>query len=119
MYTDILQKITIILLVLLVAYSIYTSRNFWGYPTIHLQTPAEHVLYARTPIPVAGYTTDTQKLFINERRVFTDPEGFFQETLAPPEGYNIITITARDSHNNTTEIIRPITILPAQATTKD
>ena len=104
--------ITTLIILILIGYTIYISRTFWSPPQIVLYSPAENVVHIQSPLIVSGMVTDTQTLFLNERRIYTDPTGYFEEVLTPPEGYAVVTITAIDSRENKSEKTRNIIILP-------
>jgi len=52
---------------------------------------------------LVGVTKNTAYLTLNDRKIFIDQAGNFQESLLLNEGYNIITIKAKDKFNKETQ----------------
>jgi hypothetical protein len=88
--------VIILLLVLFGTYLAFQSRTFRSGPTLDISTP----LYTNTTeklFTLSGKAENISRLFLNNRQIFTNHEGFFKEELLLLSGYNIIEIKAQDA----------------------
>jgi hypothetical protein len=79
------------------AYSIFNSRIFIAGPEITISEPQNGSLIEGNPlIQVSGSAKNISKISINDRKIYTDENSYFQESVLLNPGYNIIQIKAED-----------------------
>lgn len=61
-------------------------------------------------IKINGQAKNATLLSINDRPIFIEPNGQYEESLLLLPGYNIITIKAQDKFNNKTEKVYQLTL---------
>ncbi len=100
---------------LLVWYGLFQARFLIAGPTITLD---ESVVASYTE-PVARLTGTAQNvtsLTLNDRPIFVNEEGVFDELLVLEHGYTIMTLKAYDRYGRSVEIVRSLTYTPAYTT---
>ncbi len=90
---------------IIVAYSVYQARNILFAPTITLVSPIDGETYTDPLIHVKGVATHAAYLTLDDRALFADKKGNFDDTLLLGEGYTIIKISAEDKFGKKTEKI--------------
>ena len=82
---------------LVVLYGIFNARNLILGPSIEIFNPplAETEVVENTII-IKGRVENMTFLSLNERPIFADTEGVFEEQLLLSPGFNIITLKAKD-----------------------
>ena len=88
-----------ILFIIVAGYSYYEMRNFLAGPKIEIISPKDGELKNQSLINIKGTAKNISKLFLNDRQIFTDEKGVFNEELLLSLGYNIIEIKAEDKFN--------------------
>ena len=83
-------------LVLLVAYGIFNARNILLGPSIEIFSPIAETETGENIVQVKGRVRNMTFLSLNERSIYTDTEGIFEEVLLLSPGFNTIEIKARD-----------------------
>ncbi len=89
----------LILFIIVAGYSYYEMRNFLAGPKIEIISPKDGELKNQSLINIKGTAKNISKLFLNDRQIFTDEKGVFNEELLLSLGYNIIEIKAEDKFN--------------------
>jgi len=106
---------SIILVCILVAYGIFNARNLIIGPTIEIFRSDQNVETSENLFTVNGRAKNIAYISVNEKPIFVDTEGLFEEKLLLSPGSNIIEIKARDRFKN--EIKKTIMIYYKQSTT--
>ncbi len=92
------RKITLIFAVLLlVLYGLFNARNLILGPSIEIYSP--NITYFETNekiLLVSGKINNSTYTSLNERPIYLNTEGLFQEKLLLSPGFNIIEIKAKD-----------------------
>ena len=83
-------------ILLLVSYGVFNDRNLIIGPTIEIFSPTKDVETRENVLTIKGRVENMAFLSLNERPIFVDMEGIFEETLLLSPGSNIIEIKARD-----------------------
>lgn len=91
------------LAVALLAYLVYQARFLILGPQITLTETGGSPTSAQTVV-LEGKADNITHMTINGRSIFTDQTGAFQETLVLNQGYNLITIVARDRYGRKREV---------------
>lgn len=80
----------------IVGYSYFQSRNLIRGPQIVLTSPATGSTLTDQVVKIKGNASNISFLSLNDRQIFVDKEGNFNEELLLSPGYNIWTIAAKD-----------------------
>lgn len=89
------RAIAIIAIVLVVSYGIWNARNIIFGPSIEIWSP----LVSETTenlLVIKGQAKNIAYLSINERPIYIDTEGRFEDRLLLAPGFNIIRLYGRD-----------------------
>ena len=81
---------------LLISYGIFNARNLIIGPSIEVFSPAKDMETKENILTINGKAKNITFISLNERPIFVDTEGLFQEKLLLSPGSNIIEIKARD-----------------------
>lgn len=88
---------------LIVGYSALQAWKLLTGPVIDIYTPQNGAVYESTLIEIDGRARNVSYLNLNDRKIFTDTNGYFSEKLLLSPGYNIIKLDARDKFGTHTE----------------
>ena len=91
-------KLTVIALVglLILGYGIYRTKDLVAGPKLYVDSPQNGSLLKEVSLTVAGRAERSTRVAINDRPIFIDEGGRFEERLLLFYGYNTITIHAED-----------------------
>ncbi|HEY4508146.1 MAG TPA: hypothetical protein VJJ55_00630 [Candidatus Paceibacterota bacterium] len=78
------------------SYGYLQSREYLRGPVIAVEEPKNGALSTTSLITVRGNARNISFLTLNGRQIFTDEQGRFREALLLQNGYNIMTIEAKD-----------------------
>lgn len=92
--------VIIVSFVLLVFYGIFNARNLILGPTVDIFYPNTNTETDNNVIEIKGRTRNAAFISLNEKPIFVDTDGLFQEKLLLYPGFNIIQIKARDRFKN-------------------
>jgi hypothetical protein len=95
----------ILSVILLVSYGLFNARNMIIGPTIEIFSPTKDMETAENTIDIKGKAENITFISLNEKPIFVDMDGLFEEKLLLSPGSNIIEIKARDRFKNETEKI--------------
>jgi hypothetical protein len=107
--------IIVLSVLMLISYGIFNARNLIIGPTIEIFTPTQDTETGENVFTVNGRAKNIAFISLNEKPIFIDKEGLFEEKLLLSPGSNIIEIKARDRFKNETK--KTITIYYKQSTT--
>ncbi|MEX0910479.1 MAG: hypothetical protein WDZ73_01860 [Candidatus Paceibacterota bacterium] len=104
-------KIFLMLLVFIVilAFAYFKTANLVSGPTINIISPTNAMTYQDNFIEIKGSAQRIAKIYLNNRQIFTDTEGYFREPLILFPGYNILTLRAEDKFGR--EVIKKLHIV--------
>ena len=83
-------------------YGLFQMRNLILGPVITLSTPSNGAAVSDSLIPIVGSTKNIAFISLNDRAIFIDEEGYFNEQVLLSYGYNILTLKARDKFGRET-----------------
>lgn len=110
--TLLLRIIAIIIAVAVVGgYAYNRTKSFARGPVIEVTYPTDGAVLKDTVIEIQGIAYNISYISLNGKRIFTEEDGTFEETLLLYEGYNIITLYAQDGFKRTTESTTHVTII--------
>ncbi len=62
---------------------------------------------------LGGRAYNISRLWLNDRPIYTDPQGNFKEALVLENGYTIATLRAEDRYGRSTEVQQTLVYAPA------
>ncbi len=102
--STIIRKVLLFSLFSIVAiYSLFQAQKLINGPSIEIYSPLNGSTYSQTLIEVEGRATNIAYLNMNDRAIFTDKNGYFNEKFLLSPGYNVIKLDARDKFKKYTE----------------
>lgn len=114
--------------ILFVSYVIFQSKNLLLGPILTINEPRDGATLASPIVNVNGLAKNVAYIYLNDRQIFVDTEGHFNEKLIAPVGHSIIKLNAQDKFGREKEMIirvilekdtnvSPIEELPSQTGT--
>lgn len=88
---------------IILGYSLFQAWKIIAGPIIEVYTPQNGATYSQTLIEIEGRARNISHLNLNDKKIFTDKDGYFKEKLLLSPGYNIIRLDAQDKFKNSTE----------------
>ena len=107
--------VIVISILLLVSYGIFNARNLLIGPTIEIFSPAKDTETGEKVIDIKGQVKNAAFISLNEKPIFVNTEGLFEEKLLLSPGSNIIEIRVRDRFKK--EVLKTLKIYYKQSTT--
>jgi Glucodextranase, domain B len=90
------RGLLIALVVTVLSYSLFQTRNIIFGPSIELTSPIDGETYTNPLLEVKGVAENVKSLELDDRPIFTDTKGNFSEKLLLSPGYNILKLEATD-----------------------
>jgi hypothetical protein len=94
------------------AYVAFQARFLITGPQIVLSNEPETHQNERV-VTLEGKAFNITRLWLNDRQIFTDENGYFKEALVLENGYTITTLRARDRYDRETRVVRSFVYTPA------
>ncbi len=91
------------LVILLISYGIFNSRELLFGPSLEILSPTNATETTNKVVIVKGRVKNMSYLSLNERPIYADTEGLFEEKLLLSPGFNIIAVKAKDRFKNESE----------------
>lgn len=88
---------------LLIAYILFQARFLIIGPRITVDTPKDNSVVDAGVVAVAGGAENVSTLTLDDRPIYTDTQGRWQDKLIAPQGITIIKLIARDRFGRETE----------------
>jgi hypothetical protein len=98
----------ILFCVIILGYSFFQFRNLIFGPQISVELPLDGQTYLDPLIEIKGSVTNVSYLGLDDRPIFTDTSGNFDEKILLSPGYNIIKIDAQDKFGKKSQKILQI-----------
>jgi hypothetical protein len=99
-------------LIVLGGYLVFQARFLIIGPRIVLTTdPPQHTNERR--VLLTGQTYNISHLWLNDRTIFTNANGYFEEALILENGYTVATLRAEDRYGRTTTVRQSFVYTPA------
>lgn len=86
----------------LVFFTIFELRKVIVGPVISISYPYDGYSTSTSTITLKGEAKNIAFIYLNNRQIFVERNGAFEETIALFPGYNIIELVARDRFNSET-----------------
>lgn len=93
----------ILLGIVIGSYSLFQGWKIIAGPIIDIYSPQNGSTYSESLIEIEGRAKNVAYINLNDKRIFTDKDGYFKEKLLLSPGYNIIRLDAQDKFRNSTE----------------
>lgn len=77
-------------------YGFFEGRRLLSGPRIVIESPLDGSSTSSTMVTLSGTARNISFLTVNGKPAYLDEHGQFLETLSPPPGYAIFTVTASD-----------------------
>ena len=106
-----LTIVSIILIIITVGYALLRSESVILGPAVIIEYPEANERVAQV-FSVRGVVDDASYLTLNDRRIYPDRDGVFEEELVLPTGYTIVKVYARNRQKRETIIYLPLYIQP-------
>lgn len=104
---------------ILVAYGLFNARNIIIGPTLELFSPDKDMETSTNLLKINGQAANVVFISINNKPIFIDTEGLFEEKLLLSPGSNIIEVKARDRFKQEIKKIVKIYYKPSTATSTE
>ena len=104
--------LTLLILSLIVLYVIFQARFLIIGPQILLENEPT-VQQNERIINLVGTARNITHLWLNDRQIYTDENGYFKEALVLENGYTITTLKAKDRYGRETKVVRSFVYTPA------
>jgi len=88
--------IPLCLIVVIIGYAYFQTRNLVRGIDIDIYEPKNYSSFSESGITIRGKITRSSAVFINDRKIFLDEEGYFAEKILLSPGLNRVTIKAED-----------------------
>ncbi len=93
----IIKTLTIMVAVLcILGYTLYQAKNIILGPRLTIESPYNGSTLASPAVAIKGVAKNVAYISLNNRQIFVDKEGAFNEELLLAPGYNIWTLEAKD-----------------------
>lgn len=112
---NIKKFLLIVAVLLLIVYGFFNARNMLTGPTLDILNPTNLVETEQNILTVKGIVKNATFISLNEKPIFINQDGIFEEKLLLSPGSNIIQIKARDRFKK--EIVKKMTIYYKESTT--
>lgn len=99
-------------LIFILGYIVFQARYLIVGPQIVL-TEQPPLLNNERQVFLSGTAFNISRLWLNDRPIYTDPEGNFKEALVLENGYTVATLRAEDRYGRKTTVTKPFVFVPA------
>ncbi|MFZ2523547.1 MAG: hypothetical protein WAW92_04150 [Minisyncoccia bacterium] len=87
----------------IVSYSVFQAWKIIEGPVISILSPENGRTFNETLISIEGQAKNVSHLYLNDRPIYTDKNGYFNEKFLLSPGYNIVKLNAVDKFRKYTE----------------
>lgn len=93
----------VLLALIIIVYTGFQAQKLISGPIIDIYTPENGATYNQTLIEISGRARNISYLYLDDRPIFTDKDGYFKEKILLSPGYNVIKLDATDKFKSHTE----------------
>ena len=93
-------------ILMLVSYGLFNARSLILGPSVEIFTPARDTETESNILVVKGRAKNITFISLNEKPIFVDTEGLFEDKLLLSPGSNIIEVKAKDRFQN--EVVKTV-----------
>ncbi len=102
------QWAVVLFFLIIIVYSLFQARFVILGPYIEIQTPQNGASLETNLVNITGRAENISFISLNDRPIFVDKNGNWNEKLIAPQGLSIITVRAKDRFGRNTEKQREI-----------
>jgi hypothetical protein len=102
----------VLLTLIILIYAGTKSINLLSGPKLTLERPKNGETVSSDLLTIQGYARNIAFLTLNDRRIFVNDTGVIFDQLLLYEGYNIITLKAKDKFGRETSLVREVIYKP-------
>lgn len=96
--------VTVILAFIVIGgYSLFQARKVIAGPVMNVTVPSDGTVVSTTSVNVSGEAKNVAFIYLNDRKIFTDDRGHFDEKVLLFPGNNVIVLRAEDRFGKLTE----------------
>ncbi|MEK9174132.1 MAG: hypothetical protein AAB845_02595 [Patescibacteria group bacterium] len=99
------KYIAVTFFALLIAYALFQGRYLILGPKVVIDSPVQDSLVDEGVLMVIGEAKNVAYLSLDDRQIYTDTNGRFEEKLIAHKGINIIKLEARDRFGRKEEFL--------------
>lgn len=88
---------------IIVLYTLFQAQKLITGPRIEVYSPTNGSTFSQSLVAIEGRAKNISHISLNDRPIFTDKNGYFQEKILLSPGYNVIKLSAEDKFKNYTE----------------
>jgi hypothetical protein len=103
--------IGLVIIGLITSYLLFQARYLIGGPQITLDGPLPIATSERT-ITLTGSAFNISRLWLNDRQIFTNPDGRFEELLVLENGQTVTTVRAEDRYGRAAVVAHTFVYVP-------
>ncbi len=93
--------LSLIVVSFLVAYGLWQSREILRGPVVLVDIPGEGRVLDDSYTEIKGQVANVAFIELNGRKIYTETDGTFKESVLLPEGYSVVQIQAKDRFGET------------------
>ena len=102
----------IILGLIILGYGVSKSVNLLTGPKIEIESPRNGETLREPLLNIKGLVKNAAFISLNDKQIFVDDKGNMTDQILLYEGYNIITVKAKDKFGGEKTVVREIIYLP-------
>ncbi|MES2213752.1 MAG: hypothetical protein V4473_02875 [Patescibacteria group bacterium] len=85
-----------IVIIVIAGYSLFQAQKLIRGPIIDIYTPENGVTFTSPLIEISGRARNISYINLDDRKIFTDKDGYFKEKFVLSPGRNVIKLDAED-----------------------
>ncbi len=98
-------SVFIVFFICIALFAFSRAYNMIYGPKIVITGPADGIALSESLVTVRGTVANAALIHLNGRKIFTDAKGAFTEDILLQDGYNIISLSARDRFGKDKEVL--------------
>jgi hypothetical protein len=91
------------LIILFALYILFQAKNLLIGPVISIDEPKDGATLTYEVITVKGTAKNVSYIYLDNKQIYVDTDGHFNEKLIAPAGYSIIELSAQDKFGRKTK----------------
>ncbi len=99
-------------LMFVLIYVIFQARYLIVGPQINLENNLS-IRQNERQVLLTGVAFNISRLWLNDRQIYTDAQGKFEEALILENGYTVATLRANDRYGRETKVTKPFVYTPS------
>ena len=104
--------ISTLVIVIILGYAVFQVRNLVKGPILLVSSPITGTTFNDPQISIRGIIENASRATLNERQIFIDEKGNFNETILLSEGYKLVEIKIEDKFEREKTELLEIVYIP-------